>query len=66
MEMILHSDDFSLQVSDEKGRRYEHFNQGSSQVLYHQSTFQNLIGKIRRKKHQKYFLKNSKILALCI
>ena len=34
----LHSDDSSWQVSDEKLRRYEHFNQGNSQVLYHQPT----------------------------
>ena len=37
----LHSDDSSSQALDEKLRRYEHFNQSNSQVLYHQSTFQN-------------------------
>ena len=36
----LPSDDSSSQVSDEKLRRYEHFNQGNSQVLYHQPTHQ--------------------------
>ena len=36
----LPSDDSSSQESDEKLRRYEHFNQGNSQVLYHQPTLQ--------------------------
>ena len=39
----LYSDDSSWQVSDEKLRRYEHFNRGNSQVLYHQPTLELCI-----------------------